>query len=90
MNEFTDGLEDSHTHWQVNECVGFSWSFFTHKYLRTCLVLLLLLLFYFDPWRQAIILLRSSWPWSLEDLLAQPQSLQLVPAGTGKLLCAST
>jgi hypothetical protein len=37
MNECTDGFEDSHTH--TNECVDFSWSIHTHKYLRTCLVL---------------------------------------------------
>jgi hypothetical protein len=34
----------------------------------------------------AIITLRSSWPWGLDILLAQPQATELVPAYTGKVV----
>ncbi|KAF8497246.1 hypothetical protein F5888DRAFT_1701561 [Russula emetica] len=58
--------------------------FYTHRYSTKDMSCVILLLLVWSPPRQWLS--RSSWPWGLGNLLAPPQleSLELVPARTGK------
>jgi hypothetical protein len=79
----TDGFEDSHAHTNVNVWI-FSWSFHTRKCLRTLSghVLCCSAPSTLVPVASITGILRSSWPWGLENLLAPPQALQVVTACT--------
>ena len=69
MNKCADRFEDSRP--PTNECVDFSWLTSTLKHVLCYCILFLLL---WSLWRQAIIVLRGSKPWGLENFVGTAAS----------------